>query len=107
MPTAAKVDIFVAGASAFDQERLHRRTPVHFSAGATSITLFVDTSEDTILRKLEWYRRGGESSERQWRDVIGVVDAQSARLDRTYPRTWATRLGVADLLERALETAGA
>ena len=29
------------------------------------LPLFVETAEDTILRKLEWYRRGGESSERQ------------------------------------------
>jgi hypothetical protein len=103
MPTAVKVDIFVAGSDAFDQERLQRRTPISFSSDPGSVTLFVDTAEDTILRKLEWYRRGGETSERQWRDVVGIVNAQSSRLDRTYLRDWAARLGVSDLTERVLK----
>jgi hypothetical protein len=102
MSTAIKVDIFVAGSDAFDRERLRRRIDVGFSAGSDAVSLFVDTAEDTILRKLEWYWRGGESSERQWRDVTGIVDAQSSRLDRTYLRMWAAKLGVVDLLERAL-----
>lgn len=103
MPTAVKVDIFVAGADGFDHERLQRRTAIVFSRDADSVTLFVDTAEDTILRKLEWYRRGGETSERQWRDVVGIVNAQSSRLDRVHLREWAARLGVSDLTERALK----
>lgn len=106
MPTAVKVDIFVAGGDPFDHERLQRRTPVSVSSDPDPVILFVDTAEDTILRKLEWYRRGGETSERQWRDVIGVVDAQSSRLDRIYLREWAARLGVSDLTERLLRRQG-
>ena len=106
MPTAVKVDIFVAGIDVFDRERLQRRTPVSFSSDPGQVTLFVDTAEDTILRKLEWYRRGGETSERQWRDVVGIVDAQSSRLDRVYLRKWAARLGVSDLTERLLKIQG-
>jgi hypothetical protein len=101
-PTAVKVDIFVAGFDAFDRERQTRRMPVTFSDDDDSVTLFVDTGEDTILRKLEWYRRGGETSERQWRDVTAIVDAQASQLDRGHLRVWATRLGVEDLLARAL-----
>lgn len=62
----------------------------------------VNTVENAILRKLEWYRRGGESSERQWRDVVGIVNAQDRQLDRAYLREWAGKLGVSDLIERAL-----
>jgi len=103
MSTAVKVDIFVAGSDPFDRARLQRRMPVAFSSGTNSTTLFVDTAEDTILRKLEWYRRGEESSERQWRDVAGIVNAQSSRLDRGYMRDWAKKLGVSDLLDRAFQ----
>lgn len=106
MVSAVKVDIFVAGTDAFDRERLSRRTSIAFSSGADAISLFVDTAEDTILRKLEWYRRGGEASERQWRDVAAIIDVQTSRLDRAHLRAWANTLGVADLLERALENAG-
>ena len=106
IPSAVKVDIFVAGEDAFDRERLQRRTPVSFSGDPDSVTLFVDTAENTILRKLERYRRGGETSERRWRDVTGIVDAQSSRLDRIYLREWAARLGVSDLTERQLRGRG-
>ena len=103
LKSAVKVDLFVVGDDSFDTERLARRQPVRLTGeleGAPA-EVFVDTSEHTVLRKLEWYRRGGEVSERQWGDVIGVVRAQGERLDRDYMRTWAERLGVGDLLERA------
>ena len=44
---------------------------------------------------------GGEVSERQWRDVLGVMKTQGTRLDEGYLRRWAAELEVSDLLERA------
>lgn len=55
-----------------------------------------------LLAKLEWYRRGGEVSERQWTDVVGIVRVMSGALDVEYLRRWAIPLGVEDLLERIL-----
>jgi hypothetical protein len=101
LDSAVKVDLFVAGDDAFDTERLARRQRVLVTADASS-DLYVDTAEHTVLRKLEWYRRGGEVSERQWGDVIGVVRAQGRGLDQDYMRVWAERLGVSDLLDRAI-----
>jgi len=49
---------------------------------------------------------GGGVSERQWRDVLGVLNVQGERLDVAYLRRWAATLGVADLLEQALAQAG-
>jgi hypothetical protein len=62
----------------------------------------VKSPEDTLLRKLAWYRLGGEVSERQWNDVLGVLRAQGARLDLAHLHAWGETLGVADLLARAL-----
>jgi len=59
--------------------------------------------EDVVLAKLEWFRLGGEVSERQWRDVLGVMKTQQGILDVVYLREWAGRLEVADLLAQALE----
>ena len=60
------------------------------------------TAEDIILAKLEWYRAGGEISERQWRDILGVLGLQGDRLDFDYLKKWSAMLGVQDLLERAV-----
>ena len=64
---------------------------------------FVASPEDTILAKLEWYRLGDEISDRQWRDILGVLAVQGDRLDFAYMRQWAATLDVSDLLERALD----
>jgi hypothetical protein len=102
--SAVKVDFFVAGADPFEAERLSHRLPVEMPDGV----LYVDTAEHTLLRKLEWYRRSGENSERQWRDVQAIARIQGERLDRERLHLWAGRLGVTDLLDRVLtESAGA
>ena len=97
--SAVKVDVFVAGSDAFDRERLRRRQAIDLSPSGPR--LFVDTPENVVLRKLEWFRRGGEVSERQWRDVIGVLRAQNGRLDSEYLENWASRLHVTPLLHQA------
>jgi hypothetical protein len=97
--SAIKVDFFVAGNDPFERERLKSRLRVEMPG----VVLYVDTAEHTILRKLEWYRRGGEVSERQWRDVGAIVRMQGDRLDRTELRRWAAHLGVTDLLARLLD----
>jgi len=102
LASAIKVDFFVAGSDPFEAERLARRIRVETPLGA----LWVDTAEHTIVRKLEWYRRGGEESERQWRDVQAIIRLQGNDLDRQVLHQWAGTLGVADLLARALESAG-
>jgi hypothetical protein len=61
----------------------------------------VKAPEDTILRKMLWFREGGEVSERQWRDILGVLRAQQGSLDLRYLHDWAVRLALTDLLERA------
>jgi hypothetical protein len=69
-------------------------------------TLYVASPEDTILAKLQWYVDGGCVSDRQWKDVLGVLKVQSAALDRAYLVAWARELGLADLYSRAVEEAG-
>ena len=104
-PTAVKVDIFVAGDDAFDAERLARRERARIWADPPG-EAYLDTAEHIVLRKLEWYRRGSEVSDRQWRDVLGVLHVKGKQLDAARLDTWARRLGVADLLERARQQAG-
>ena len=69
-------------------------------------SFFVASPEGTILNKLEWYRMGGEVSDRQWNDILGVLKVQGTDLDMQYLQKWAANLDVTDLLERALVDAG-
>ena len=66
-------------------------------------SVYVISPEDVILSKLEWYRMGGEVSDRQWRDILGVLKTRAGELDLEYLRMRAKELKVMDLLERALK----
>lgn len=56
----------------------------------------VSSAEDTVLAKLHWFRAGGETSDRQWSDILGIIRTQGSRLDRSYLDEWAAKLGVLD-----------
>jgi hypothetical protein len=100
--TGFKVDLFVSGAGAFDRAEMERAAPYPLGEDPPRCVL-IKSAEDILLRKLAWYRLGGEESDRQWTDVLGIVRAQAGRLDLPYLRTWAAPLDIADLLDRALE----
>ena len=100
--TMFKVDIFPAKDRAYDRAQFERRS-AYTLAEESEQTAYVASPEDNILSKLEWYRLGGEISDRQWQDVLNVLKIQGERIDRAYLQHWAAELGVADLLTRALE----
>ena len=104
LETAFKVDVFVRSQRPFDRAQFARRQKRSLADQPES-QAFVASLEDTILAKLEWYRLGGEVSERQWRDVVGVWRACSAQLDYAYLQKWAAQLGIVDLLQPARDEA--
>ena len=95
--TGWKADLIIRKDRAFSEEEFRRRLPVRIADVAT----YVASAEDTILSKLEWSAKSG--SERQLRDVVSVIQVQRTTLDFDYLEHWATELGIADLLQMALD----
>jgi hypothetical protein len=75
--------------------------PFAVAVGTSGEALVVKSAEDTVLRKLVWFREGGEVSEKQWRDVVSVLRVSGPVMDDAYLRLWASRLHLESLLERA------
>lgn len=99
-----KVDVFVAKDKAFERSQLRRAEAIRVSrSGGERIN--VSTPEDVIVAKLAWYRRGGEVSDRQWEDVLGVLRVKGGTLDEDYLKSMADEVGVADLLNQAFDDA--
>jgi len=65
----------------------------------------VATPEGTLLQKLRRYQLGDEVSDRQWRDVLGILKVMGDELDREYLEHWSVQLSVRELLDRALDEA--
>jgi len=95
-----KVDLFVAGGTPLDDQQLTRRQLVEIRPGQS---LFVHPAEDILLQKLRWFVKGGETSDRQWRDILGIIRTQGERLDRVYLAANAPVLEVSAPLDRALQ----
>jgi hypothetical protein len=96
-----KVDVFIPRLDLFEEEQFNR-TKRQVLSLEPKIEAYVASAEDTLLAKLRWYRMGGEVSERQWRDVIGMVIVQGDALDTMYLTRMADELNIRDLLDKAL-----
>jgi hypothetical protein len=104
LESVQKVDLFVLGDGVLDRRQLEGRVRVVVTDDPPR-ELWIGSAEDQVLRKLSWYRSGGEVSDRQWRDVVGILAVQGSRLDAEQLRAVAEDLGLSDLLERALAEA--
>lgn len=104
-PSGFKIDFFVIGDDLLDRWQMDRRVLVELPADPPR-TIWVTSPADQILRKLDWYRLGGEMSDRQWRDILGVLRAQRDQLDLEQLASEAERVALGELLDRALRDGG-
>lgn len=105
LDTMQKVDIFILSNQPLAQLEMQRRQQLIITQNPERLAWF-PSPEDIILQKLIWYRLGGGVSDRQWRDVLGVLKVQADRLDFNYLAEWAEALNLTDLMAQVLSQAG-
>ena len=105
LETMFKIDIFLKKNNPYSKEVFKRKRKENLDEEKADGEFFIASSEDIILNKLEWFRMGGEVSERQWNDILGVIKVQGELLDKEYLYKWAGELGIRDLLGRAFKEA--
>jgi hypothetical protein len=101
-----RVDVFVLGDDPLDRRQMERRVLVEVPGADAPIRIWVGSPEDQVLRKLHWFHRGGEVSDRQWGDVLGLLKVQAATIDLADVVRTAAKLGLGDLAVRAIAEAG-
>jgi hypothetical protein len=102
LTTMFKVDIFVLQGDVASQEEMSRRSQYQIS-DTPEQKLFLASAEDVIVHKLYWYQLSGCVSERQWTDVLGVLQVQGEQLDYPYLERMAQQRGVRNLLTQAMQ----
>lgn len=96
-----KIDLFISGQDPFVRSELVRRRRLEAPDGEHA---FFASPEDVIVKKMEYFRIG--ESERQLRDIIGVLHVQGKQLDRDYIHHWASELGLVGVWEAVLKRVG-
>ena len=105
LQTMFKVDVFVLRKDAYGLRAMADRL-VRVVSDEPPISLPVATPEDTVAHKLYWYRLADEKSEKQGRDLVGVLKTLRGQIDEVRLRLACSDLDVGDLVGRALEAAG-
>lgn len=100
-----KVDIFLLSSQPLAQEEMQRRQQLLINENPEKFA-WLASAEDIVLQKLIWYRLGGNVSDRQWRDVLGVLKVQADKIDLNYLNNWAKTLELEELMLQALQQAG-
>jgi len=86
-----KIDFIIRKNRAFSREEFARRLKVTL----LDVAVYVASPEDTIVAKLEWSKQCG-GSERQRRDVAGILATVGPQIDRAYVERWIHDLDLAD-----------
>ena len=102
--TSLKFDLFPLQEDDYSHTQFARRAFAGVRiVGEHTVECAVASAEDTILAKLRGYKATGETSERQWNDLRGILKVSGERLDMDYVNHWAEQLGLSDVLGRLMQ----
>jgi len=89
-----KVDVIIKQNTPFDNSRFRRIKRIH---PAESYQANFAAPEDVIIKKMEYYKKGG--SDKHLRDITGILKVSGHVVDREYIITWAKKLGLMKIWE--------
>ncbi len=69
-----------------------------------SLYILAFIQQALLISKLVWRRES--QSDKQWRDILGILKVQREKLDFVYLREWVERFGLVDDWQRAKVEAG-
>jgi len=98
--TGWKIDFIIRKSRAYSIQEFDRRQ----EAELLGAKLYVAAAEDVILSKLEWAKLS--ESERQIRDVAGILMTKGDALDQEYLHRWVRALDVGTQWKAAVSEAG-
>lgn len=84
--TMDKVDFWIIKDDEFDSARFARRKREKIREKS----IFISSPEDTILTKLDWYKKS--NIQKHYDDAFGIFQIQAGKLDLDYIRKWAKKL---------------
>ncbi len=96
--TLDKFDIFLLRNDEYSMTQLARKRLVEFAPG---VSFPFASPEDIVVTKLRWFVLGNRVSDKQWNDIVQVLEMQKGSLDEDYMTQWATHFEVLDLLREA------
>lgn len=99
--TISRADLILASDNELEKNQLERRQQYEIPGG---IRVNLASPEDIILNKLQW--RSQTQSDKQWRDILGILKVQGEALDFDYLNNWSNRLGFTQELHEARKSAG-
>ncbi len=109
LPSIEKVDIFIMNKDdPFSNSVMSRRQlyDIGNSLDGSEAGIYIYSPEDIVLQKLSWYKLIPDGSQKQWRDVLGVLKVQGEGIDRVYLNQWARELQLTELLDEVLLRSG-
>lgn len=100
--TSFKIDVFLSEDDEYDRSAEKRARAVELLPGL--VVRYV-SAEDIVLMKLRWFELGNRVSDRQWNDLVQVIEIQGEAFDREFLLHWAEHFGLRELALEALSEA--
>jgi hypothetical protein len=93
--TISRADLVLAEENEYEQLKFQRRRLITLPNGTQ---VYLALPEDVVVNKLRWGQQS--QSEKQWRDVLGVLKIQQDHLNYNYMHQWAAAFDLSEQLDQ-------